>query len=199
MSTRSTIGIVRGYNDTARIYCHSDGYLEWNGAILQKYYNTADKVEKLLSLGNLSVLGPEIKPDDPDDWDFRKERDCRFCRTYTSRGEAWEQIDPTQREEYNYTFYVEDGYWTVEYTIGNEPGETGKRLGFDTLYKTETKYLIDALAGLSEDAWKRMAPRDENDWGVTLDECIDASREAREPVNERKRKEYEAYYRAYCD
>ena len=199
MSTRSTIGIVRGYNDTTRIYCHSDGYLEWNGAILQKYYNTAEKVEKLLALGNLSCLGPEIKPDDPADWDISKKRDNRFCKTYTSRGEEWEQIPATQREEYNYTFYADSGYWTVEYTISDNPGSTAEKLGFDTLYKNETKYLIDALADLSEDAWKRMAPRDENDWGITLDECIAAAREAREPVNERKRKEREAYYRAYYD
>lgn len=199
MSTRSTIGIVRGYHDTTRIYCHSDGYLEWNGAILQKYYNTADKVERLLALGNLSCLGPEIKPDDPADWDIGKHRDSRFCKTYTSRGEAWEQCDPTQREEYNYTFYVEDGCWTVEYAAQEEPGEIAASLGFGKLYTNKTEFLIDALAGLSDDAWRRMAPRDENDWGVFLDECIAAAREAREPINERKRKEYEAYYRAYCD
>lgn len=199
MSTRSTIGIVRGYNDTARIYCHSDGYLEWNGAILQKYYNTAEKVERLLSLGNLSCLGPEIKPDDPSDWDISKKRDIRFCKTYTSRGEEWEQCPATQREEYNYTFQVEDGLWEVEYTESAAPGNTAKRLGFGKLYKLETKYLIDALSDLPDDAWKRMAPRDENDWGITLDECIAAAAEAREPINERKRREYEAYYRAYCD
>ena len=199
MSTRSTIGIVRGYNDTARIYCHSDGYLGWNGAILQKYYNTADKVEKLLALGNLSCLGPEIKPDDPDDWDWNKKRDDRFCKTYTSRGEQWAQIDPTQREEFNYTFYVEDGYWTVEYATSDEPGEVAALLGFGKLYASRTEFLIDALAGLSADDWKRMVPRDENDWGVSLEDCIAAAREAREPVNERKRREYEAYYRAYCD
>ena len=201
MATRSTIGIVRGYHDTTRIYCHWDGYLEWNGAILQKYYNTAEKVEELMALGNLSSLGPEIMPDDPADWDIGAGAECghRFCRTYTSRGEAWEQCDPTQREEYNYTFYVDDGYWTVEYGVSKEPGEAAAMLGFDKLYTNNQKYLIDALAGLSADEWKRMAPKDENDWGVTLDECIAAAREAREPVNERKRKEYEAYYRAYCD
>ena len=199
MSTRSTIGIVRGYHDTTRIYCHSDGYVSYNGAILQKYYNTADKVEKLMALGNLSYLGPEIGPDDPKLWDIYAKNDHRRCRTYTSRGEAWEQCDPTQREEYNYTFYVEDGYWTVEYATSEEPGETAKRLGFDKLYTNKEEYLIDALAGLPADEWERMAPKDENDWGVTLDECIAASREAREPVNERKRQEYEAYYRAYYD
>ena len=201
MSTRSTIGIVRGYNDTARIYCHSDGYLSWNGSILQKYYNTAEKVEKLLALGNLSTLGPEIKPDDPADWDLGAGANTghRFCRTYTSRGEEWEQCDPTQREEYNYTFYAEDGCWTVEYTVSAEPGKTAKRLGFDTLYTTKERYLIDALADLSVETWKGMSPRDENDWGVSLAECIAAAHEAREPVNERKRQEYEAYYRAYCD
>lgn len=198
MGTRSTIGIVRGYHDTTRIYCHWDGYMEWNGAILQKYYNTADKVEKLIALGNLSSLGPEIKPDDPHAWDLDN-RDNRFCRTYTSRGEAWEQCDPTQREEFNYTFYVDGGYWTVEYTVSEEPGDVASLLSFDKLYKTETKYLIDALAALPEESWKRMAPRDENDWGVTPDECVRAAKEARDPVNERKRQEYDAYYRAYCD
>ena len=200
MSTRSTIGIIRGFNENAaRIYCHSDGYLSWNGAILQKYYNTAEKVEKLLALGNLSCLGPEIKPDDPADWDIHKTLDSRFCKTYTSRGEEWEQIDPAQREEYNYTFHVVDGCWTVEYTVGKEPGETGQRLGFDKLYTTKELYLIDALADLSVETWEDMAPRDENDWGVSLAECIAAAREAREPINEQKRRDYEAYYRAYCD
>lgn len=43
MSTRSTIGIRHEDGSVTKIYCHWDGYIEWNGAILQKYYNTADK------------------------------------------------------------------------------------------------------------------------------------------------------------
>jgi hypothetical protein len=41
------------------IYCHWDGYLEHNGAILQEYYDSA-KANELVSLGNLSSLKPNI-------------------------------------------------------------------------------------------------------------------------------------------
>ena len=194
MATRSTIGIVRGYHDTTRIYCHWDGYLEHNGAILQKYYNTADKVEELLKLGNLSSLGPKPEPQESFD-----SRDYERCKPYTLRGEPWEQCPADQREEFNYTFYADEGLWTVEYATSSEPGESAKSLCFDTLYKNDTEYLIDALAALPEESWKRMAPKDENDWGISLEDCMNAAREARRPINERKAAQFDAYYRAYCD
>ena len=200
MSTRSTIGIRHNDGSVTKIYCHWDGYLEWNGAILQKYYNTADKVEKLLALGNLSILGPEIKADDTDDWDIRKQRDDRFCLAYTSRGEEWSQIPASQQEEFNYLFDEDEALWLVECEVVKKPGKVARELGFTPIYASyETRYLIDALSELPGKNWEGMAPRDENDWGVTLSECIAAAREAREPVNERKAQMHEAYYRAYCD
>lgn len=200
MSTRSTIGIRHEDGSVTKIYCHWDGYIEWNGAILQKYYNTADKVEKLLALGNLSSLGPEIGPDDPHDWDINTESDHRKCRTYTSRGEAWEQASPSQLEEYNYLFDESEGAWIVTRETYKKPGKVAKGLGLDTIYNTyETDYLIDLLASLPEKSWKGMAPKDEDDWGVTLEECMDAAREARAPINQRKADMYNAYYSAYCD
>jgi hypothetical protein len=41
------------------VYCHWDGYLEHNGAILQEHYNSV-KANELVSLGDLSSLRPEI-------------------------------------------------------------------------------------------------------------------------------------------
>jgi hypothetical protein len=41
------------------IYCHWDGYLEYNGSILQKHYDSA-KANNLVALGDLSSLKPEI-------------------------------------------------------------------------------------------------------------------------------------------
>lgn len=200
MSTRSTIGIRYADGSVKKIYCHWDGYLEWNGAILQKYYNTADRVENLLALGNLSSLGPEIGPDDPKAWDINTQSDHRLCRTYTSRGEPLEFASPTQLEEYNYLFDESEALWTVEREVVKRPGTTGKSLGFEPLYCSyETDFLIDALAGLPEKNWAGMAPKDENDWGVSLDECIAAAREARAPINQKKAEQYAAYYRAYCD
>jgi hypothetical protein len=42
------------------IYCHWDGYLEHNGSLLEKHYNSSPKVNNLIALGDLSSLRPEI-------------------------------------------------------------------------------------------------------------------------------------------
>jgi hypothetical protein len=41
------------------VYCHWDGYLEHNGAILQEHYDST-KANQLVALGDLSSLRPEI-------------------------------------------------------------------------------------------------------------------------------------------
>ena len=61
MGTRSMIAIQNPYNKTVRaVYCHWDGYLEHNGAILQKHYAQSPKVNNLIALGDLSSLRAEI-------------------------------------------------------------------------------------------------------------------------------------------
>ena len=61
MGTRSMIAIQNPYNKTVRaVYCHWDGYLEHNGAILQKHYAASPKVNNLIALGDLSSLRKEI-------------------------------------------------------------------------------------------------------------------------------------------
>jgi len=58
MGTRSRIGIMHG-DKVKSVYCHWDGYLEHNGAILQEHYNST-KANFLVALGDLSSLGSEI-------------------------------------------------------------------------------------------------------------------------------------------
>lgn len=59
MGTRSRIGIMHG--DVCKsVYCHWDGYPEYNGAILNKFYNTSVKANKLVSMGDISSLGADI-------------------------------------------------------------------------------------------------------------------------------------------
>ena len=61
MGTRSMIAIQNPYNKTVRaVYCHWDGYLEHNGAILQKHYSNSPKVNNLIALGDISSLKAEI-------------------------------------------------------------------------------------------------------------------------------------------
>jgi len=58
MATRSAIGVMHG-NVIKAVYCHWDGYLEHNGAILQEHYDSA-KANNLVALGQISSLGKEI-------------------------------------------------------------------------------------------------------------------------------------------
>jgi len=61
MGTRSMIAIQNPYSkDIRAVYCHWDGYLEHNGAILQKHYSNSPNVNNLIALGDISSLRPEI-------------------------------------------------------------------------------------------------------------------------------------------
>ena len=56
MSTNSRIGILHEDGTTETIYCHWDGYPEHHMPILTEHYNTAEKVQALLALGDISIL-----------------------------------------------------------------------------------------------------------------------------------------------
>lgn len=58
MGTRSRIGVMHG-TVCKSVYCHWDGYLEYNGTILQKHYDSS-KANNLVALGDLSSLRPNI-------------------------------------------------------------------------------------------------------------------------------------------
>jgi hypothetical protein len=58
MGTRSRIGVMHG-NKVKSIYCHWDGYLDFNGQVLQEFYDSA-KANQLVALGDLSSLRAEI-------------------------------------------------------------------------------------------------------------------------------------------
>jgi hypothetical protein len=61
MGTRSGIGIENPNTGVIKaIYCHWDGYLQYNGSILNKHYDSSPKVNNLIALGDLSSLKPEI-------------------------------------------------------------------------------------------------------------------------------------------
>ena len=57
MSTRSYIAKQIGDNKYRTIYCHSDGYLTYNGAMLLDHYNSPEKLDELLRLGDFVLSG----------------------------------------------------------------------------------------------------------------------------------------------
>lgn len=63
MSTKSFIAKQIGEDEYLTIYCHNDGYLSYNGAMLIDHYNTEEKVDELLKLGDLSCLCKTLNPD----------------------------------------------------------------------------------------------------------------------------------------
>lgn len=121
MGTPSRIGIYEN-NEVKSIYCHFDGYIDYNGEILFKHYNTPERVKELIALGDLSCLGEEISKEKIDwtrrytDSDYYEEVKNK-CLPYADRGET--EINATtstienykKLEGYNYLF--KDNKWYV--------------------------------------------------------------------------------------
>ena len=60
MATRSRIGIARYDGSIQSIYCHWDGYPAHNGMLLVQHYTGWFKLNSLILLGDLSILGESI-------------------------------------------------------------------------------------------------------------------------------------------
>ncbi len=90
MSTRSLICEELDNGKYKTIYCHSDGYLEWNGALLLDFYNSKQKVEELLNLGDISILYPLLYPDPrfPHGFDYNERQENVVVAYGRDRGET---------------------------------------------------------------------------------------------------------------
>ena len=120
MGTRSTIALEFADGTVEQVYCHWDGYLAHNGEILAEHYSDPFKLQKLIDLGDLSSLKPEIGEKHAfSEFELRAEEVAGYkiltenwCTFYTrDRGEdcparkyknADEYFDCSQQEEYDY-------------------------------------------------------------------------------------------------
>ena len=80
MATRSTIAKLGKDGIIKAVYCHYDGYLEYNGKILNEYYRDESKVDELLAHGDISSLNKNIgiKLNFNDYKLFRALEQCKF-------------------------------------------------------------------------------------------------------------------------
>ena len=86
MSTRSHIGKKQPDGTIKYIYCHWDGYPEHNGKLLKEHYTDEAKIDALLELGDISVLGEEIGEEQ--DFDRQETHNSKWCLAYgRDRGE----------------------------------------------------------------------------------------------------------------
>jgi hypothetical protein len=106
MATRSLIAIEKQNDVYDAVYCHFDGYLQHNGKVLLENYTTEEKVNELISKGEMSGLKETVDK----------------CEFYTQRGEdlhVTKDISYTDlREkaqdmgcEYIYVFFPAEGTW----------------------------------------------------------------------------------------
>jgi len=119
MATRCTIALEFADGTVGQIYCHWDGYLSHNGKILSQYYSDPFVLQKLIDLGDLSVLAPDIGT--KHDFDDRVEGICKFYGR--DRGETGidaryfkdfaDYAGNHQEEEYEYILRT-DGKWYVK-------------------------------------------------------------------------------------
>lgn len=164
MSTRSDIIVHRADGKWARIYCHWDGYLDHNGKILFEHYTTQKKVEQLVALGDISVLGPEIgkkhpfdaPPLDAEAYEKYQKKYGNWCRVYgrdrgetgtearvgDSLAEVWPEAD-TWTE---FTYVWEDGKWWVG--DPDEGSQTLVELGAALRGEKPVTPLVKAFGGL---------------------------------------------------
>lgn len=132
MSTRSLICKELPDGSYFGIYCHSDGYLTYNGAMLLDHYSDPKKVDELLSFGDLSVLRQKIHPDPtrPHSFDYSQRQDD-VCVFYgRDRGEDGTEAKIITAKDameswcdYMYVF-GQDGVWRYCYLLHEvEPKE----------------------------------------------------------------------------
>lgn len=125
MATRSAIGVVLATGQIQAIYCHWDGYPEGVGRTLVNHYTNPIKIDGLINLGDLSVLGSEIGEKHPFDQRFDdSDPRANWCRAYgRDRGEEETNSKPfANREEFvsmmersgcEYFYLWTNGAWHV--------------------------------------------------------------------------------------
>jgi hypothetical protein len=127
MSTRSTISIQSPEGDIRTVYCHYDGYLSHNGALLYTHYNTEEKVNALIDLGDLSSLREKLIPDPDSSHTWETPQEDVTVAYHRDRGEELHidrsaSIHSIDSQDYNYIF--KDGawhYWTWDKVSNIQP------------------------------------------------------------------------------
>ena len=144
MATRSVISKIDkkvSNGEITTVYCHSDGYLNWNGKILNEHYRNGNKVDELLSNGGISMLNENIGKPGIDFNDYKKFGSLKQSRFYhRDRGEelkiqTWndglrsfvEEAKSSYGAEFIYMFEeVEngEGIWYVYDVFGSKDNKT---------------------------------------------------------------------------
>ena len=185
MSTHCSIRIRRTDGSMTGIYCQYDGYIEAAGVVLRLCYNTAEKVEELLKLGDLSTIGEYTDGANRDICEaYHRDRGEEFCQTISD-------------EEYIYTYDVARAVWYVTKEIAVRDSTAIDLLGLNTqFYKTES-LLLDEIIHASDAIRKTWRTDEFAEPATVIETCIQKAVEAREDIVRRARAEYESMAKAW--
>lgn len=158
MGTRSRIAVMHG-DKCKSVYCHWDGYLAHNGAILQEHYDSA-RANHLVSLGDISSLGKNIGEQHPFSKFDIKEDNPDFEKLMALHQQA------------------EAEGWTTFY--GRDRGEEGTDFAVDHTF-ADFLERVDACGGeyyyiMRDGVWYTGCPR-KGDRMVTLTEALEFDRQ----------------------
>ena len=120
MSTRSRIGLMLEDGTVKHSYCHFDGYPNGVGHTLVENYSEIEKVEELLSFGDMSFLSPKITPEGEHSFGNPEKNVTVFYGR--DRGESDVDSVTTSMDEYlsvkyssciDYQYVFSGGHWWV--------------------------------------------------------------------------------------
>jgi hypothetical protein len=163
MSTRSTISIINLDGTVTSAFCHWDGYLSHNGALLYQYYNSVDKIKKLVNNGAISSLSKEIEIPDGVEHSYDNRADGITIFYGRDRGEKEiesqryssfkDYVKNAELQGFDYVFHEEKNSW---YLLNNV---TNKLQKLRTLLKNDKELDIETVNFLnSEKKIKRNKP-----------------------------------------
>ena len=119
MSTRSRIGIEAPDGSVRSVYNHSDGYPSYTGKMLAEHWTSREKIERLIALGDLSIIGPEVEGCGcPKPFDFTSCGHTAHTRAYgRDRGEeGCDAVKSTGRYDYLDLTRASDGLYAYLFT-----------------------------------------------------------------------------------
>jgi hypothetical protein len=135
MGTRSRIGVMHG-DKCKSVYCRWDGYLGYNGKMLQEHYDSS-KANFLVALGDLSSLCLEVEIPEGVEHSFDKPagnitvfygRDRGETGTEFKVAHTFEQfLEQCNNRAAEYYYIMRDGVWYVGTTYSSD-AELGNKL-----------------------------------------------------------------------
>ena len=126
--TRWLVGIEQPNGKITSTYGHYDGYPEWAGKHLKKYYNNPMKAKELLKLGKsgISTIGPKIKGSKDHSFDKPDKgvtvfygRDRGEKGRMTSNWKNRDAVKFESGEEYAYIYNLKEKKWYYKSRYSN--------------------------------------------------------------------------------